>query len=207
MDQVKVLIVEDDIFICQDLKGLLEKMDYEVCGVAYNTAQALSLLRDQKPNLILLDINLGQGKDGIDVGEYIQNNYRIPFIFLTSYANKSTIERAKQCYPSGYIVKPFTKKDLYATIEIALFNHSKTIGEPSWNQNDLNVLFETNFTLKEIDILRDIFEGKTNRQLSEKHFITINTVKTHVLRIYDKLGVHSRSEAMAVLRQKLSQHR
>ena len=105
----------------------------------------------------------------------------------------------------GYIVKPFDEKDLFTTIEIALFNHAQKWQPESWHTDVINRRFNADFTPKEIEVLQDIFEGKTNRQLCEKHHISMNTIKTHVKRIYDKLQVHSRSEAMAMLRKGLGQ--
>ncbi len=203
MDQIRILIVEDDLFIAQDIQEHLENMDYEVCATAYDAAGALTQLTKIVPDLVLLDINLGAGKDGIDVAETIRSTYQIPFVFLTSYANKTILERAKHTRPYGYIVKPFDEKNLFATIEIALYNHAQRWQPASWTPDQVNRKCQSDFTAKEVEILQDIFEGKTNRQLSEKHFISMNTVKTHVFRIYDKLQVHSRSEAMATLRRRL----
>ena len=147
---------------------------------------------------------MGKGPDGIALAVQLQEQYQIPFIYLSSYANKSVLDRAKRTRPMGYIVKPFDEKDLFTTIEIALYNHAQRWQPPVWNAAMINQRLTTNFTSKEVEILQDIFEGKTNRQLAEKHFISLNTVKTHVKSIYDKLQVHSRSEAMARLRKGLA---
>ncbi len=203
MDTIRILVVEDDIFISQDIVEMLEQMDYTISGVAYDGDAALTQLQENTPDFVLLDINLGEGKDGVDIAEVIRTQYQLPFIFLTSYASKSVLDRAKQTRPAGYVVKPFDERDLYPAIEIALYNHAQRWQPDSWHQNHINRVLKTDFTQKEVEILQDMFEGKTNRQLSEKHFISLNTVKTHVLRIYEKLDVHSRSEAMAALRKRL----
>ena len=202
MDRIKVLVVEDDVFISQDISEYLENMDYEVSGIAYDADDAFKELANNTPNIVLLDINLGDGKDGIEIAEAIQARYQLPFLFLTSYASRSVLDRAKKTRPMGYIVKPFDEKDLFSSIEIALYNYSQRWQPQSWQHDIINTKLDTDFTPKEVEILQDIFEGKTNRQLSESHFISMNTVKTHVKRVYDKLNVHSRSEAMAMLRQK-----
>lgn len=203
MDQIRVLIVEDDIFIAQDIREHLEGMDYFVSGVAYDADEALVQLAENSPDIVLLDINLGEGKDGIEIATIIRDQYQLPFVFLTSYASKSVLDRAKPTRPMGYIVKPFDEKDLFSTLEIALYNFSHKWQPSSWDASVINQRLETDFTEKEVEILQDIFEGKTNRQLAEKHFISTNTVKTHVKSIYEKLNVHARSEAMAVLRKRL----
>lgn len=203
MNTIRILIVEDDIFISQDIQECLESMDYQVSGVAYDGEEALKQLSTNLPDLVLLDIHLGQGADGIEIAEKIRDTYQIPFLFLTSYANKSVLERAKPTRPMGYIVKPFKEADLFSSIEIALFNHAKRWQPSSWDCEQISQRLAVSFTPKEVEVLQDIFEGKTNRQLAEKHFISLNTVKTHVKRIYDKLNVHARSEAIAMLRKKL----
>lgn len=203
MNKIKILIVEDDIFIAQDIKEMLEQMDYRVSAIAYDAKSAYTQLANNAPDFVLIDINLGEGEDGISVAEKIRQIYQIPFAFLTSYANRPIVQRAKLTRPSGYIVKPFDQKDLFAVIEIAHHNHTQRWQPDSWNMERINQLCKTDFTKKEVEILQDIFEGKTNRQLCEKHFISLNTVKTHVLKIYEKLDVHSRSEAMAELRKRL----
>lgn len=203
MNTIRILIVEDDIFISQDIQECLESMDYQVSGLAYDSEEAGKQLATNPPDLVLLDINLGKGADGISIGEILRDRYQIPFIYLTSYANKSVLERAKPTRPMGYIVKPFKEADLFSSIEIALFNHAKRWQPSSWDCQQISQRLAVSFTPKEVEVLQDIFEGKTNRQLAEKHFISLNTVKTHVKRIYDKLNVHSRSEAIAMLRKKL----
>jgi DNA-binding NarL/FixJ family response regulator len=203
MNRIRILIVEDDIFICQDISEHLQNMDYCVSGVAYDAEGALVQLAENTPDFVLLDIHLGEGKDGIEVAETIRDHYQLPFVFLTSYAGKPVVERAKRTRPSGYIVKPFDEKDLFAAIEIALYNHVQRWQPENWRADRINARLGTDFTGREVEILQDIFEGKTNRQLCEKHHISLNTVKTHVMRIYEKLEVHSRSEAMAELRKRL----
>lgn len=203
MNRIRILIVEDDVFIAQDIREHLENMDYQVVGIAYDAEEAQSFLAKKTLDLVLLDINLGDGPDGIKVAESIRDHYQLPFLFLTSYASKSVVDRAKLTRPMGYIVKPFDERDLFSSLEIALYNYSQRWQPASWQAERINAQLNTDFTGKEVEVLQDIFEGKTNRQLCEKHYISLNTVKTHVKSIYDKLNVHSRSEAMAELRKRL----
>lgn len=203
MNYINVLVVEDDIFISQDICEALTQMDYVVAGQAYDASGAIPYLDDKSLDLVILDINLGEGASGITLGSLIQAEYQLPFIYLTSYANRSTLEEAKRTRPQGYVVKPFKPVDLFAAIEIALYNHTQRWQPASWQQSYINKRIGADFTAKEVEILQDMFEGKTNQQLADKHFISLNTVKTHVRRIYDKLKVHTRSEAIATLRQQL----
>lgn len=205
MNPIRILIVEDDVFIAQDIQEYLEHMQYSVSGVAYDAEEAIRELSDNPPNLVLLDIHLGEGRSGIDVAGMIRDVYQIPFIFLTSHASKSVLEQAKQTRPMGYIVKPFDEKDLFSAIEIALYNHSQRWEQATWHVAGINQKFGTDFTPKEVEILQDVFEGKTNRQLCDKHHVSLNTIKSHVKNIYEKLDVHSRSEAMARIRRMIGE--
>lgn len=204
MNRIKILVVEDDVFIAQDISEQLESLGYHLAGLAYNAEEAYELLSEDLPDLVLLDVHLGDGEDGINIAEKIRDTYQVPFIFLTSFSNKSVLDRAKPTHPMGYIVKPFNDSDLFTSIEIALYNYSQRWQPPSWEPQTINRKLDADFTPKEVAVLQDIFEGKTNNQLSEKHHISMNTVKTHVKRIYDKLDVHARSEAMAKLRKSLA---
>lgn len=122
---IKILIVEDEVIISKDLSNMLIKMGYEVIGDALNYNEAINILEQDKPDLILIDINLNGPKDGIELAEKIKKDYQIPFIFTTSYADSNILDRAKKTKPINYLVKPFTTEQLFTTIELALFqiNH------------------------------------------------------------------------------------
>lgn len=125
MRRKKILIVEDQLIITMDLEYMLEELGYQVCGISTTYEDAVSAIKSSQPDLVLIDIILSGEKTGIDLAHEINRSYRIPFIFLTSHADRSTIEAAKSTKPSGYIVKPFNRNDVYASIEIA-FNHIET---------------------------------------------------------------------------------
>lgn len=125
MRKVSVLIVEDELIIAEDLKDILENLGYNVCGLAISAREALALLEEHAPDLALLDIQIKGGKDGIELAQQIRNQYKVPFVFLTSHADPNTLERAKAVNPYGYLVKPFQEKDIHATVEMALANFAK----------------------------------------------------------------------------------
>lgn len=122
MDKVKILVVEDEIVIADNICNTLEKLGYEVMEVAINFNRAIAAIEEEMPDLVMLDIQLAGSKDGIDLAWKIKEDYKIPFIFLTSNADKATVDRAKQVDPPAYLVKPFVKDDLYTSIEMALHN-------------------------------------------------------------------------------------
>ena len=127
----KILIVEDELIIATDLGDILESLGYEVCGDAISAREALELINEQSPDLVLLDIQIKGGMDGIELAGIIRSEFRIPFIFLTSHADASTLQRAKEVKPYGYIVKPFQEKDIRAAIEIALGNFEAEQKDPA----------------------------------------------------------------------------
>lgn len=124
MPRIKIGIVEDEMVIARTIESSLDELGYEHCGPASSYGEALELLETEKPDLLLLDINLAGKKDGIDVAEKVNLLYKIPFIFLTANSDLATIDRAKKVKPPAYIVKPFSKEELFAAIEIALSNYS-----------------------------------------------------------------------------------
>ena len=122
MSHVRILVIEDELIVAEDICTMLEKLDYDVLGIAMNYTEGLAMLEEDLPDLVLADISLGGNKDGIDLGIEIRKKYNMPIVFLTSHADKTTVERAKQVKPDGYLVKPFDQSDLYTSIEMALVN-------------------------------------------------------------------------------------
>lgn len=119
---IKILIVEDNVIIADDMQSMLEEIGYEIVDNVIVYEQAVEVLKSQQVDLVLIDIILASDKTGIDLGKHIRENYDIPFIFVTSNSDRATVENAKTVKPNGYLVKPFEQQDLYTSIEIALSN-------------------------------------------------------------------------------------
>lgn len=197
---IRVLIVEDEPVIAEDIAEHLIHMDYEIEAIVYSKEDALSALKVSSPDIVLLDINLEGNMDGIQIAEHLNKHYTIPFIFLTSYSNRSVIDEVKHTRPMGYVVKPFNEGDLFSSIEIALYNYSQLFKPRNFNLEYVNKRIPSALTQKEFDVLLDIYEGKTNKQIVDKHFVSINTIKTHIQRIYQKMETNSRSSTIATIR-------
>jgi len=197
---LNILIVEDEPIIAEDISGFLIDKGYSVADVCYSKKEALDYLDQHTPDLALLDINLDHHDEGIDIGHFISNNKKLPFIFLTSYTDKNTIDKAKLTHPMGYISKPINFNSLFSTIEISLFNYSKMLISSGLDLKRLNHKLISPVTRKEFDVLEGIYKGRNNKQIAEEHFISINTAKTHIKNLYNKLNVHSRSELLAKVR-------
>jgi DNA-binding response OmpR family regulator len=116
---IKIGIVEDELLIAEKVKIILTDIGYKVCEPVSNYDAALEMIKAEKPDFLLLDVNLGKEKDGIDIARVINEQFFLPFIFLTANSDKLTIDRAKEVRPYAYLVKPFTKEELFAAIEIA----------------------------------------------------------------------------------------
>jgi len=196
MSEIRILIVEDEPVIAEDIASNLNAIDYLVAGIAYTSEKALFYLDTKSIDIAILDINIKGSMNGIDLAKVINEKYKLPFLYLTSYSDKETIDQAKKTMPYGYLLKPFREKDLFSSIEMALFRFSKEHKKNIPNLEQLNKPLLTQITAKEYEILIEICEGLTNKQISEKHFISINTVKTHVKKILQKLDVINRTSAI-----------
>ncbi|MEO7309652.1 MAG: response regulator [Chitinophagaceae bacterium] len=122
MSTLKIGIVEDEVIIADNIANILVKLGYEVAEPVGSYAEAIQMIEDENPDLLLLDIHIRGKKDGIDLAEKIKEAYHLPVIFLTANSDIATVERAKKTGPASYLIKPFTKDDLYSAIEIAIHN-------------------------------------------------------------------------------------
>ncbi|MFA4861569.1 response regulator [Methanoregula sp.] len=121
MQPASLFIVEDESIVASDLKETLQALGYVVAGMAKSGETALEKIQEARPDLVLMDIHLAGGMDGIDTAGKVHTHYTIPVIFLTAYADKALLERAKLTEPYGYILKPYDERALQSTIEMALY--------------------------------------------------------------------------------------
>lgn len=119
MSKLKLFIVEDEPIIMDYLEQCLLDAGFEVVGKADDFNAARKSVQDNKPDLLLLDINLGEGPDGVDLAHFVNQQLKIPFLFVTSNTDAQTLDRVKLTNPAGFIMKPFRKDDLVTQIELA----------------------------------------------------------------------------------------
>lgn len=118
MRKLNVFIAEDDVFISEELKDMLEDMNYSVVGIGYDYTSSIEIIGRSEIDIAILDIKM-HGKDqGFQIAEFIKRNKDTPIIFLTSFSDQKTVEEAVQFDPKGYIVKPFNQRNLYTTLEV-----------------------------------------------------------------------------------------
>ncbi len=146
MNKPSILIVEDENIVAKDIQNSLKKMGYSVTGMTNSGEQALQLIAESQPDLVLMDIMLKGAMSGVEAAAEIKNIFDIPVIYLTAYADEQTVNKAKETQPHGYIIKPFKEVDIHTAIELAMYKHGK----------DKEIK-------KERDLLYALVEGKETR--------------------------------------------
>ncbi len=121
MEKIQIIVVEDESVVREYIKGTLQDLGYQVPAAVATGEDAITQAEKIQPDLLLMDIRLKGTIDGISAAEQIAARLHIPVVYLTSYADDSTLDRAKTTNPFGYIMKPFDEKELRATIEIAVY--------------------------------------------------------------------------------------
>jgi DNA-binding LytR/AlgR family response regulator len=125
MSKTNILVVEDESIVSKDIQHSLKKLGYHVVGAASTGEKALEIAQTERPDIVLMDIMLKGSINGIETADIIRRELAIPVVFLTAYADESTLMKAKITEPYGYIIKPFKEIDLHTSIEMAVYKHSK----------------------------------------------------------------------------------
>lgn len=172
MDNIKILIVEDDLLIADNLKNVLEDLGYDVYEPCATAAEAIKILEHHTFDLALLDINLDGKDDGIEIGRLINSKYNFPFIFLTAFSDKETVKAATVTYPSAYLIKPTNAATLFATIQTAINNFQK-----SKNANTVDELNDTSFFVKTGATLSKVYWQNVVHISSGKNYISVQLNK------------------------------
>lgn len=149
----KILIVEDELLAAENLARNLKKQGYEITSIVDSGEAAIANAKQSHPDLVLMDIMLQGDMDGITAAQTIDSQLKIPIVYMTAYADETTLKKAKMTNPSGYLVKPFKPQDLRVNIELALHrSHS----ELNRLQDYLFQLRETKKKLYQLRKKRDI---------------------------------------------------
>lgn len=182
MVKSKILVAEDESIIAADIKATLRKIGYNVCNVVASGEEVLQLVKQNKPDLILMDISLKGKLDGIQAAEIISEEFDIPVVYLTALTDNETLKRARITEPFGYLLKPFDERSLYSTIEMALYKH-KVESELKKRTKEL----ETE-KIKTDELLHNIFPSEIVRELklkgsvSPKHYDSVSILFTDFYR-------------------------
>ncbi|RFZ85143.1 response regulator [Mucilaginibacter terrenus] len=140
----KILIVEDESMIALDLKLILTRAGYQVCGIADSVVDAMKMIEAEKPEMVLLDIFLKGPQNGIDLAKTLTKK-NIGFVYLSANFQESILEMAKMTQPYGFLVKPFREKELLISLDVAFFRHQNSIESKLRQEEELEK------TLKELE--------------------------------------------------------
>lgn len=198
MDSIsQILIIEDEFIIAKDIKLALENVGH-TAYIAKTSEKAIAMFSNEEFDCIISDINLHEDIDGIDLVNTLLNIKYTPVIFLTAYDDKSFLKRAKQTIPFAYLLKPFEEKQLLLTIDLAILNYKKMIGDyqiitdPITSEEKLQAL-----TRREREILISLSTGKTSKEIGEQHNISHLTVEKHKKNIKKKLNMNTVGELVS----------
>jgi len=124
---MNIMVIEDESIVAKDIQVCLRKLGYNVVGTFPSGEQAVEEAKTLLPDLVMMDIMLKGQMSGIEAADAIRKEQDIPFIFLTAYTDRNTVDKAKETEPYGYIIKPFKEIDIQTAIEIALYKHGKEL--------------------------------------------------------------------------------
>lgn len=122
MNKIKVLVVEDEWIVSQEITEILESNNFEVIGQAADAKKALELVSSNPPDVALLDINIKGEIDGIELAKSLRRKFSLAIVFLTAYSDNQSVNRAKEVNPQSFLVKPFNEKNVIIALELAAQN-------------------------------------------------------------------------------------
>src|SRR5882757_134619 len=123
MSATQILVVEDERLVAKALQHELEQFGYNVSGIASSASEAVAQVEQNRPDLVLMDIHLRGGDDGIELADKIRIRNGIPVIYLSAFSDAQTVARASETNAYGYLIKPYEERELQTTIEMALAKH------------------------------------------------------------------------------------
>lgn len=199
-----ILVVEDDPLISEDIRGCLIEFGHQVVGPVADRASAQQLISAKPPQAAILDINLGGEEDaGCQLAHWINVHHPMPLIYLTSYADEDTLAQARATHPGGYLLKPFIGDEIRVALAVAISNWHDPDGpramafDPAVVDRNLPEALSP----REREVAVCLCEGLGNKAIGERLFLSENTVKSHLQRLFAKLDVRQRTEAMHRLRE------
>jgi two-component system, response regulator PdtaR len=189
MTRASILVVEDEVIVAENLRVTLSGMGYRVPDTACSSSEALALVEQELPDLILMDIMLeGSELDGIETASRIRKSHDIPIVFVTAYADDVTLERVKVTEPFAYILKPFNERELYSAIELTLHRQKM---EQEIKKRD-TILFALNFAIEWF-----LRRQRENRRLKAPE---PETLKKGIVDILEHIGLAVDANTVAIFR-------
>ncbi|MFB7031218.1 MULTISPECIES: response regulator [unclassified Streptomyces] len=203
MSSVRILLCDDHVVVRAGLLALLGSTpDIDVVGEAGSGEEAVAMAAKLKPDVVLMDLQLGAGIDGVEATRRIAPT-GVHVLVLTTYDTDADITRAIEAGATGYLLKAERPEELFAAIHAAA--QGRTALSPpvaSRVMDRMRGAAAPSLTDRERDILGQLGRGLGNREIARALFISEATVKTHLGRIYAKLGVDTRAGAVAVAKER-----
>ena len=195
---IRVMLVDDHPVVREGLRGMLEaEPDLTVVGEAGSGAEAVALARREQPDVILMDLRM-PGLDGADAtAEIMATASSIRVIVLTTYESDADILRAVEAGATGYLLKDASRAELAGAIRAA--TRGETVLAPSVAGRLVRRMRQPagqSLSAREVEVLRLVARGNTNAEVGAALHISEATVKTHLLRMFNKLGVSDRTAAV-----------
>ncbi|MCO6450629.1 MAG: response regulator transcription factor [Caldilineales bacterium] len=197
-DTIRILIVDDHMVVREGLKGMLVgQPDFEVVGEAPDGVQGVARAAELHPDVVLMDLRMPV-LDGVGAIQQIgQRNISTHILVLTTYDSDSDIVPAIEAGATGYLLKDAPREDLFRAIRAAARGESFLApAVASRLMGKMRAPAEEQLSAREIEVLDAVSKGQSNREIGKNLHISEATVKTHLIHIYDKLGVSDRTSAV-----------
>lgn len=198
MNPIRILIADDHPVVREGLAGMLAgQSDFEVVGVAADGDAAVTLYDDLSPDITLMDLRM-PGLDGVGAIEAIKTQNPLAHILvLTTYDSDADILRAVEAGATGYLLKDTPREELFRALRAAAVGESilaPTVAARLMTR--MRSPAEENLSAREIEVLELVAKGNGNKEIGKALHISTATVKTHLVHIYNKLGVDDRTAAV-----------
>jgi len=200
MNKIRLVIVDDHPVVRDGLRGMLTSQpDFEVIGVAENGEEAVQLASSLKPEVMLLDLRMPV-MDGVTaLGEIKANSPEVNVLVLTTYDSDADILPAIEAGATGYLLKDTSREELYAAIRATARGESVlSPGVAARIIGQMRAPAEEKLSTRELEVLQLVAEGHSNSEIASRLHISQATVKSHLIHIFDKLGVSDRTAAVTV---------
>lgn len=204
MNTIRLILVDDHPVVREGLAGMLaSQADFDVVGEASDGSQAVTLDQELQPDVILMDLRM-PGTDGVTAIQAIKaQRQSANILVLTTYDSDSDIVRAIEAGATGYLLKDTPREELYRAIRAAAKGESVLApAVASRLMTRMRAPAEENLSAREIEVLQLVSKGKSNKEIGKALHISTATVKTHLIHIFDKLGVKDRTAAVTVALEK-----
>jgi len=204
MTTIRIIIADDHPVVREGLAGMLAgQPDLEVVAQAEDGAQAVALWAQHQPDVLLMDLRM-PGMDGVQAIEAIQaQRPSAPILVLTTYDSDADIVRAIEAGATGYLLKDTPREELFRAIRAVARGESVLASAVATRlMTRMRAPAEENLSSREIEVLQLVAKGNNNRDIGKALHISTATVKTHLIHIFDKLGVSDRTAAVTAALEK-----